>query len=117
VTYTATLDAAAKGTVTVSLSNGQTITIADGKTSGSVQLTVPPQDDVYTENKSINAKHNESPRAAALKSLRWMPRQPPRRITDTIDTTTVHLSATDSITEAGGQVTYTATLDALRMEQ
>jgi len=41
--------------VTVSLSNGQTITIADGKTSGSVQLTVPPQDDVYTETSRSDA--------------------------------------------------------------
>ncbi|MEZ9964080.1 immunoglobulin-like domain-containing protein, partial [Vibrio cyclitrophicus] len=45
ITYTATLTNPADGAVTVTLSNGATITIADGATSGTT--TVPASDDVY----------------------------------------------------------------------
>ena len=107
VTYTATLDAAAKGTVTVSLSNGQTITIADGKTSGSVQLTVPPQDDVYTENKSINASITKA-EGGSFEKLAVDATPATTKITDTIDTTTAHVAL--SQTPGSNDVTATISL-------
>ena len=56
ITYTATLTNPAQGAVTVNLSNGQVITIANGDTTGTVDVTAG--DDVYvgggSENVTIN---------------------------------------------------------------
>ena len=52
ITYTATLDNPADTAVTVNLSNGQSITIAAGATSGSVDVTA--SDDVYTGGDSVS---------------------------------------------------------------
>ncbi|WP_186731611.1 immunoglobulin-like domain-containing protein, partial [Vibrio cyclitrophicus] len=53
ITYTATLTNPADGAVTVTLSNGATITIADGATSGTT--TVPASDDVYVGGDTASA--------------------------------------------------------------
>ncbi|EGR4199849.1 hypothetical protein DDN79_18265, partial [Vibrio cholerae] len=56
IVYTATLTNKAQGEVTVTLDNGKTITIKDGETTGSVEVTVANRDDVYKETDSVSAK-------------------------------------------------------------
>ncbi|WP_085631791.1 retention module-containing protein [Pseudomonas sp. R16(2017)] len=109
ITYTATLTNAAGTPVTVTLSNGATITIEAGKTSGTV--TVPaPADDVYKDAGTVQATITH---ATGGNFENLVPSTTPAvtQVTDTIDTTTVKLTATESAAE-GGTVTYTATVGA-----
>ncbi|WP_085582195.1 retention module-containing protein [Pseudomonas sp. R25(2017)] len=109
ITYTATLTNAAGTPVTVTLSNGATITIEAGKTSGTV--TVPaPADDVYKDAGTVQATITN---ATGGNFENLVPSTTPAvtQVTDTIDTTTVKLTATGTAAE-GGTVTYTATVGA-----
>ncbi|WP_337248680.1 beta strand repeat-containing protein, partial [Pseudomonas sp. MWU318] len=109
IVYTATLTNAAGSPVTVTLSNGAVITIEAGKTSGTV--TVPaPADDVYKDAGKVEATIS-SATGGNFENL--VPSTVPAvtNVTDTIDTTTVKLTATESAAE-GGTVTYTATVGA-----
>ncbi|WP_247840664.1 LapA family giant adhesin [Pseudomonas sp. MWU12-3103b] len=109
IVYTATLTNAAGSPVTVTLSNGAVITIEAGKTTGTV--TVPaPADDVYKDAGKVEATIST---ATGGNFENLVPSTVPAvtQVTDTIDTTTVKLTATDSAAE-GGTVTYTATVGA-----
>ncbi|WP_285421006.1 LapA family giant adhesin [Pseudomonas sp. efr-133-TYG-5] len=109
ITYTATLTNAAGSPVTVTLSNGAVITIDAGKTTGTV--TVPaPADDVYKDAGSVQATITKAT-GGNFESL--VPSTVPAvtSVTDTIDTSTVKLTADTSVAE-GGTVTYTATVGA-----
>ncbi|PCM47935.1 large adhesive protein, partial [Pseudomonas fluorescens] len=109
ITYTATLTNAAGSPVTVTLSNGSVITIEAGKTSGTV--TVPaPADDVYKDAGKVEVTING---ATGGNFENLVPSTVPAvtEVTDTIDTTSVKLTATESAAE-GGTVTYTATVGA-----
>ncbi|WP_285373213.1 LapA family giant adhesin [Pseudomonas sp. lyk4-TYG-107] len=109
IVYTATLNNAAGSPVTVTLSNGAVITIDAGKTTGTV--TVPaPADDVYKDAGKVEATIS-SATGGNFENL--VPSTVPAvtNVTDTIDTTTVKLTATESAAE-GGTVTYTATVGA-----
>ncbi|QXI12159.1 LapA family giant adhesin [Pseudomonas zeae] len=109
IVYTATLTNAAGSPVTVTLSNGAVITIDAGKTTGTV--TVPaPADDVYKDAGTVQATIST---ATGGNFENLVPSTTPAvtSVTDTIDTTTVKLTATDSTSE-GGNVTYTATVGA-----
>ncbi|MHB2057976.1 LapA family giant adhesin [Pseudomonas monsensis] len=109
ITYTATLSNAAGSPVTVTLSNGSVITIDTGKTTGTV--TVPaPADDVYKDAGTVQATIST---ATGGNFENLVPSTVPAvtSVTDTIDTTTVKLTATESTAE-GGNVTYTATVGA-----
>ncbi|CAI8767595.1 serralysin [Pseudomonas sp. IT-93MI4] len=109
IVYTATLTNAAGSPVTVTLSNGAVITIEAGKTTGTV--TVPaPADDVYKDTGKVEATIS-SATGGNFENL--VPSTVPAvtQVTDTIDTTTVKLTATDTAAE-GGTVTYTATVGA-----
>ncbi|MDD1011622.1 LapA family giant adhesin, partial [Pseudomonas shahriarae] len=109
ITYTATLTNAAGSPVTVTLSNGAVITIDAGKTFGTV--TVPaPTDDVYKDAGKVEATIST---ATGGNFENLVPSTVPAvtDVTDTIDTTTVKLTATESAAE-GGTVTYTATVGA-----
>ncbi|MBC3779788.1 immunoglobulin-like domain-containing protein, partial [Pseudomonas sp. SWRI99] len=109
ITYTATLTNAAGSPVTVTLSNGATITIEAGKTTGTV--TVPaPTDDVYKDAGSVQATISN---ATGGNFENLVPSTAPAvtTVTDTIDTSTVKLTADTSVAE-GGTVTYTATVGA-----
>ncbi len=109
ITYTATLTNAAGSPVTVTLSNGSVITIEAGKTTGSV--TVPaPADDVYKDAGKVEVTING---ATGGNFENLVPSTAPAvtEVTDTIDTTSVKLTATESAAE-GGTVTYTATVGA-----
>ncbi|WP_457804648.1 immunoglobulin-like domain-containing protein, partial [Vibrio cholerae] len=103
IIYTATLTNKAQGDVTVTLDNGQTITIKDGDTTGSVEVTVDANEDVYKDASSVSASI-ESATGGNFESLVVDKTAAVTQITDTIDETKVSLSATGSLTEAGGTI-------------
>ncbi|PWE37448.1 hypothetical protein C9I50_27240, partial [Pseudomonas prosekii] len=107
IVYTATLTNAAGSPVTVTLSNGAVITIDAGKTFGTATVAAPT-DDVYKDAGSVQATIT-SATGGNFENL--VPSTAPAvtEVTDTIDTSTVKLTATDSVAE-GGTVTYTATV-------
>ncbi|AZZ73712.1 large adhesive protein [Pseudomonas sp. RU47] len=109
ITYTATLTNAAGSPVTVTLSNGSVITIEAGKTTGTVTVAAPA-DDVYKDAGKVEVTIQD---ATGGNFENLVPSTVPAvtDVTDTVDTTTVKLTATESAAE-GGTVTYTATVGA-----
>ncbi len=107
IVYTATLSNAAQTPVTVTLSSGQTITIAAGATTGTVSIAAPG-DDPYLDAGTVS-RTIASANGGNFESLQVNPTAASTSVTDTIDTTTVSLSATPSVAE-GGSIVYTATL-------
>ncbi|MDP9530916.1 immunoglobulin-like domain-containing protein, partial [Pseudomonas protegens] len=109
IVYTATLTNAAGTPVNVTLSNGAVITIAAGKTIGTV--TVPaPSDDVYKDAGKVEVSITK---ADGGNFEKLVPDTKPvvTDVTDTIDNSTITLKATPTAAE-GGTVTYTATVSA-----
>ncbi|MGE8146364.1 immunoglobulin-like domain-containing protein, partial [Pseudomonas frederiksbergensis] len=105
--YTATLTNAAQTPVTVTLSNGSTITIEAGKTTGSVDVPTPAND-VYQNGSTVTTTITGTT-GGNFENLVPNPAPAVTTITDSVDTTTVTLTAGSTVTE-GGQITYTATL-------
>ncbi|SDV07972.1 surface adhesion protein [Pseudomonas corrugata] len=107
ITYTATLTNAAQTPVTVTLSNGSTITIAAGETTGTVAVNTPAND-VYNNGSTVSTTITG---ATGGNFENLVPDTTPAvtTITDSVDSTGLTLSASETITE-GGQITYTATL-------
>ncbi|MEQ6340842.1 MAG: hypothetical protein M3A44_04105, partial [Gammaproteobacteria bacterium] len=110
VTYTATVNHAPASDMTVTLANSQTITILANQTSGSVAVVVAASDDFITDPGSMSSSI-ASTSGGGLEAVSINATPAVTTIVDTIDTTTVSLSATASISEAGGTVTYTATVN------
>ncbi|EJM70995.1 type 1 secretion target domain containing protein, partial [Pseudomonas sp. GM50] len=107
VTYTATVGAPVTGSpVTVSLANGQTITIEVGKTTGTV-TTAAPNDALTGHVPLTNSITSVS--GGNYENLVADKTPVSTTVTDTVDTTNLSLSATNSVAE-GSQITYTATL-------
>ncbi|NMY69900.1 retention module-containing protein [Pseudomonas sp. WS 5414] len=106
--YTATLTQAPLTDLTVTLSNGAVIVISAGQTTGSVQVPLAPQDNVYIDPGQISVSVTGTAGGGGL-LVTVNPTPAVTQITDTIDTTTVTLTADANVTE-GGQITYTATL-------
>ncbi|RBB96968.1 large adhesive protein, partial [Pseudomonas sp. MWU12-2115] len=107
ITYTATLTNPAQTPVTVTLSNGSTITIEAGKTTGTVNVPTPPND-VYNNGSTVTTTITGAT-GGNFENLVPNPTPAVTTITDSIDTTNLTLTATGSVVE-GGQITYTATL-------
>ncbi|RON44440.1 LapA family giant adhesin [Pseudomonas frederiksbergensis] len=107
ITYTATLTNPAQTPVTVTLSNGSTITIEAGKTTGSVDVPTPAND-VYQNGSTVTTTITGTT-GGNFENLVPNPAPAVTTITDSVDTTTVTLTAGSTVTE-GGQITYTATL-------
>ncbi|WP_338459949.1 retention module-containing protein [Pseudomonas sp. TE3-3-F2023] len=107
ITYTVTLSNPAQTPVTVTLSNGQTITVEAGKTQGSVDFETPAND-VYSNGSTVSVTI-ESATGGNFEQLTPNPTPAQTTINDSVDTTTATLSATPSVTE-GGVITYTVTL-------
>ncbi|MGU3348423.1 retention module-containing protein, partial [Pseudomonas monsensis] len=107
ITYTATLTNPAQTPVTVTLSNGSTITIEAGQTTGTVNVPTAPND-VYNNGGTVSTTITGAT-GGNFESL--VPNTTPATttVTDSIDTTSVSLTATGTVVE-GGQITYTATL-------
>ncbi|WP_339527729.1 immunoglobulin-like domain-containing protein, partial [Pseudomonas sp. EL_65y_Pfl2_R96] len=109
IVYTATLSNAAGTPVTVTLSNGAVITIAAGATSGSVTVDAP-KDDVYKDAGTVEATIKDAA-GGNFENLATNPAAAVTNVTDTIDTSTVNLTATSAVAE-GGTVVYTASVSA-----
>ncbi|MDD0977364.1 immunoglobulin-like domain-containing protein, partial [Pseudomonas fontis] len=109
ITYIATLTNPAGSPVTVTLSNGQTITIAAGQTSNSLSVNAP-SDDVYLDASTVSVKITNAT-GGNFESLAVNDTPVVTLITDTVNDTAVTLTATPSAVE-GGVITYTATVGA-----
>ncbi|WP_436977043.1 immunoglobulin-like domain-containing protein, partial [Pseudomonas alabamensis] len=107
--YTATLTNAAQTPVSVTLSNGSVITIAAGQTAGSITVAAPG-DDPYIDAGSVNATITTAT-GGNFENLAINGTPAVTAVTDTIDISTVTLTATPSVTE-GGVITYTASITA-----
>ncbi|MES9963052.1 MAG: immunoglobulin-like domain-containing protein [Candidatus Sedimenticola sp. 20ELBAFRAG] len=110
VTYTATVDNAPASDVEITLSNGETITIEAGKSSGTVDVEVAADEDAIADATSMSA-HITDASGGGYENLAVNANAATTEIVDTTDTTTVSLDATDSVSEAGGAITYTASVD------
>ncbi|MFK3790355.1 retention module-containing protein, partial [Pseudomonas piscis] len=106
--YTATVTQAPLTDLSVTLSNGAVIVISAGQLTGTVQVPMAPQDNVYIDPGQISVSVTGTTGGGGLQ-VTVDPNPAVTQITDTIDTTTVTLTADASVTE-GGQITYTATL-------
>ncbi|MHC8369596.1 retention module-containing protein [Pseudomonas sp. MDT1-85] len=109
IVYTATLTNAAGTPVTVTLSNGAVITIAAGATSGSVTVDAP-KDDVYKDAVTVEVTIKDAA-GGNFENLATSPAAAATEVTDTLDTSTVNLTATSTVAE-GGTVVYTASVSA-----
>ncbi|WP_339527717.1 immunoglobulin-like domain-containing protein, partial [Pseudomonas sp. EL_65y_Pfl2_R96] len=107
IVYTATLTNAAGTPVNVTLSNGAVITIAAGATTGSVTVDAP-KDDVYKDAGTVEATIKDAA-GGNFENLATNPAAAVTNVTDTIDTSTVNLTATSAVAE-GGTVVYTASV-------
>ncbi|MGG6353348.1 retention module-containing protein, partial [Pseudomonas putida] len=107
ITYTVTLSNPAQTPVTVTLSNGQTITVEAGKTQGSVDFQTPAND-VYNNGSTVSVTI-ENATGGNFEQLTPNPTPAQTTINDSVDTTTATLTASPSVTE-GGVITYTVTL-------
>ncbi|TGT77786.1 immunoglobulin-like domain-containing protein [Mesorhizobium sp. M2E.F.Ca.ET.166.01.1.1] len=104
ITVTANVDHPPQGDLTITLSNGQTITILSGQTSGQVTFAAPG-DDVYkdasTLNLSINSTTGGNYEALVTTATASV------AVHDTIDTTAITLDDV-SVNEGAGTATITA---------
>ncbi|OQR26768.1 hypothetical protein BWR59_30415 [Pseudomonas sp. Bc-h] len=108
ITYTATLTNPAQTPVTVTLSDGSTITIKAGESTGSVVVPVPAND-VYNTNATVSATITGAT-GGNFENLATNPTPAVVQITDTPDTTTLSLTAGAATSAEGTSITYTATL-------
>ncbi|MGY4023816.1 retention module-containing protein, partial [Aeromonas sobria] len=107
LTYSASVNQAPQSDLVLTLSNGASITIKAGELNGSVTVDAP-SDDVYKDGSSLTVSITGSS-GGNYEQLDTSSKVT-TEVTDTMDDTTVSLSATGSLTEAGGIITYTATL-------
>ncbi|WP_050585826.1 retention module-containing protein [Pseudomonas sp. CFT9] len=108
LTYTATVTRPSTSDLTVTLTNGAVITIPSGQLTGTVNVPLAPNDSPYIDPGQISVGVTGTTGGGNL-VLTIDPNPGVTQITDTIDTTTVTLTAGSTVTE-GGQITYTATL-------
>ncbi|TAK89420.1 MAG: retention module-containing protein, partial [Burkholderiaceae bacterium] len=108
IVYTASLTNAAGSAMTVTLSNSAVINIAAGASSGSV--TVPAHaDTVYVDAAPVSATIATTS-GGSFESLSINPAAAVTSVTDTLDTTTVTLSASAASVVEGSSIVYTATV-------
>ncbi|MCF7539095.1 retention module-containing protein [Pseudomonas petrae] len=107
ITYTATLTNPAQTQVNVTLSDGSTITIRAGESTGSV-VVAAPANDVYNTNTVISTTITGAT-GGNFESLVPNPAPAVVQIVDTIDTTVASITGTQSVVE-GQAATYTITL-------
>ncbi|MDZ5605485.1 immunoglobulin-like domain-containing protein [Pseudomonas sp. RP23018S] len=109
IVYTASVSAPVTNTpVTVKLANGETITIAVGQSSGTV--STPVTNDVYLGHDSVSNSIT-TVSGGNYESLVANKTPVTTTVTDTVDTSTVTLTAAPSVAE-GGSIVYTATVTA-----
>ncbi|QLF94319.1 retention module-containing protein [Pseudomonas sp. ABC1] len=106
VTYTATLTNPAQGDVTVTLSNGQTITIPDGATTGTVDYVTG--NDIYNGAPDLSVTITNAT-GGNFESLVIDGTPANTVVDDTVDTTTLTLGDV-TVAEGSGTATISATL-------
>ncbi len=107
IVYTATLDHAAVTPLAVTLSSGQTITIAAGATTGSVTIAAPGED-VYIDAGSVS-RSIASTSGGGFESLSVNAAAATTTVTDTINTTTVSITGSAVVAE-GATAAYVISL-------
>ncbi|MBV7300991.1 retention module-containing protein, partial [Enterovibrio paralichthyis] len=109
ITYTVTLDQIAQENITVSLSNGETILVAAGETSGSVTVDVR-EDDLYKQDNDEISVTIDSISENSFDSS-----TPEGTITNTVvddsDSTTLSLKLSSNTVTEGGTLTLTVSVD------
>ncbi|EKN6183646.1 type I secretion protein, partial [Yersinia enterocolitica] len=100
ITYTATLSNKAGSDLTLTLSNGDVITIAKGETTGQV-TSKAPSDDVFKDAGPINVTINPDIVGGGFEKLDIAPGGATTQINDTIDKVDVVLTATKTVGEGG----------------
>ncbi|WP_242176720.1 MULTISPECIES: immunoglobulin-like domain-containing protein, partial [unclassified Pseudomonas] len=90
------------------LSNGQTITIKAGESAGSTVFHTPAND-VYNNSSTVSTTIAKTV-GGNFENLVTDPKAAVTTITDSIDNTTVSLTADKASVVEGGDITYTATL-------
>ncbi|TWR99858.1 retention module-containing protein, partial [Pseudomonas extremaustralis] len=109
VVYTAFVTQAPTSDLTITLSNGLSVVIPAGQTAGALNVTFAGHDTPYLDASSISATIAGTSGGGNL-IITTDPAPAVTKITDTIDTTTVTLSANESVDE-GGKIVYTATVN------
>ncbi|WP_158114171.1 retention module-containing protein [Aeromonas veronii] len=108
ITFTATLDEPVFGSdLVIQLSNGAVITIPVGQSSGSVTVAAPA-DSPYVDPSTITVSITGTQGGGFNQIITGS--STTTQINDTVDTTTVTLSAPAQVNE-GGQVTYSASVN------
>ncbi|UVL09403.1 Ig-like domain-containing protein [Pseudomonas rhodesiae] len=108
VVYTVFITQAPTSDLTVTLSNGLSVVVPAGQTSGALNVTFAGNDTPYLDASSISATIAGTSGGGNL-IITTDPTPAVTQINDTIDTTTVTLTATASVDE-GGKIVYTATV-------
>jgi len=108
ITYTVTASNPTRGDMTVTLDNGLSITIPDGETSGSVNLTV--SDDVYAETGETISAAITSFSGGGFEVVELGP-SVPTSISDDSDVTLLRIDGPSSVAEGALAQNYTLTLD------
>ncbi|WP_440905422.1 immunoglobulin-like domain-containing protein [Catenovulum sp. SX2] len=109
VQYTAVLSQATESEMTVTLASGVSITIAAGQIFGNAQRVIDADEDVYIDAETLTDTIL-SVSGGSFDSIVIDSTPVTINVADTINETTLALSASESVSEAGGQITYTATL-------
>ncbi|MDM9586502.1 immunoglobulin-like domain-containing protein [Pseudomonas asiatica] len=91
IVYTATLGQAPLTDLTITLSNGQVIVISAGQTTGTVSVTIPPNDTPYIDGSEISTTITGTTGGGI--TVNPNPAPAVTQIVDTIDTTTVAVTA------------------------
>ncbi|RKJ87550.1 retention module-containing protein [Aeromonas veronii] len=107
ITYSANVNNAPQSDLVLTLSNGASITIKAGELSGSVTVDAP-SDDVYKDGSSLTVSITGSS-GGNYEQLDTSSKVT-TDVADTVDTTTVTLSAPGQVNE-GGQITYSASVN------
>src|SRR4029077_9394441 len=107
-TFTATLSNASQGVTTITTDQG-VITIADGQTTGTLVLASGNGADVYNDATSLTATITGTS-GGNFENLVVGTGSATAHVNDTIDTTTVDLSASTVLEGAVANYTFTATL-------
>ncbi len=108
VVYTAFVTQAPTADLTVTLSNGLAVVITAGQTSGALNVTFAGNDTPYLDASSISATITGTTGGGNV-VVTTDPTPAVTQVNDTIDTTTVTLTAAASVDE-GGKIVYTATV-------
>ncbi|MET3715951.1 retention module-containing protein [Pseudomonas sp. PvP001] len=109
ITYTATVTQAPSADLTVNLSNGQSVIIPAGQTTGAVNVTVPDTNTPYIDPSQISATVTGTTGGGDL-AVTTDPTPAVTRVDDTIDVTTVTLTVANNPVTEGTTITYTAVL-------